>query len=102
MSPSGAVSRSTITGAWSLGPVPLRACRSTQAARPHHTGPPRLGECARTIKIPTTDKQPAEIDVCADDIGVALDLLKQFQRPFPVSLGLLVMTIHGMADAASQ
>jgi hypothetical protein len=33
MSPSGASSRSTITGAWSLGPVPLRACRSTQAAR---------------------------------------------------------------------
>jgi len=33
MSPSGATSRSTITGAWSLGPLPLRACRSTQAAR---------------------------------------------------------------------
>ena len=33
MSPSGASSRSTITGAWSLGPVPLRACRSTHAAR---------------------------------------------------------------------
>jgi len=29
MSPSGASSRSTITGAWSLGPVPLRAWRST-------------------------------------------------------------------------
>src|SRR5712691_2984832 len=33
ISPSGASSRSTITGAWSLGKVPLRACRSTQAAR---------------------------------------------------------------------
>ena len=33
MSPSGASSRSTITGAWSLGPLPLRAWRSTQAAR---------------------------------------------------------------------
>ena len=33
MSPSGASSRSTITGAWSLGPVPLRAWRSTHAAR---------------------------------------------------------------------
>ena len=32
MSPSGASSRSTITGAWSLGPLPLRACRSIQAA----------------------------------------------------------------------
>ena len=32
MSPSGASSRSTITGAWSLGPLPLRACRSTHAA----------------------------------------------------------------------
>ena len=32
MSPSGASSRSTITGAWSLGPLPLRAWRSTQAA----------------------------------------------------------------------
>src|SRR5205823_2926086 len=33
MSPSGASSRSTITGAWSLGRVPLRAWRSTQVAR---------------------------------------------------------------------
>jgi hypothetical protein len=33
MSPSGATSKSTIIGAWSLGPLPLRACRSTQAAR---------------------------------------------------------------------
>ena len=43
MSPSGASSRSTITGAWSLGPLPLRAWRSTHAAltRPA-TGP--LGE----------------------------------------------------------
>ena len=32
MSPSGASSRSTITGAWSLGPLPLRAWRSTHAA----------------------------------------------------------------------
>ena len=32
MSPSGASSRSTITGAWSLGAVPLRAWRSTHAA----------------------------------------------------------------------
>ena len=32
MSPSGASSRSTITGAWSLGPLPLRAWRSIQAA----------------------------------------------------------------------
>ena len=32
MSPSGASSRSTITGAWSLGPLPFRAWRSTQAA----------------------------------------------------------------------
>ena len=32
ISPSGASSRSTITGAWSLGPVPLRAWRSTHAA----------------------------------------------------------------------
>ena len=32
MSPSGASSRSTMTGAWSLGPLPLRACRSTHAA----------------------------------------------------------------------
>ena len=33
MSPSGASSRSTMTGAWSLGPLPLRAWRSTHAAR---------------------------------------------------------------------
>src|SRR6185437_3779419 len=32
ISPSGAVSRSTITGAGSLGPLPLRALRSIQAA----------------------------------------------------------------------
>src|SRR5919202_899675 len=32
-SPSGASSRSTTTGAWSLGPRPLRAWRSTQAER---------------------------------------------------------------------
>src|SRR6185312_1136789 len=32
ISPSGAVSRSMITGAWSLGPVPLRALRSIHAA----------------------------------------------------------------------
>ena len=32
MSPSGASSRSTITGAWSLGREPLRALRSTHAA----------------------------------------------------------------------
>jgi probable Rubsico expression protein CbbX len=32
-SPSGASSRSTMTGAWSLGAVPLRAWRSTQAAQ---------------------------------------------------------------------
>src|SRR5439155_2325958 len=33
MSPSGASSRSTITGAWSLGPRPLRAWRPTHAPR---------------------------------------------------------------------
>src|SRR5262249_28839672 len=34
MSPSGASSRSTITGAWSLGPVPLRARASPPAPPP--------------------------------------------------------------------
>src|SRR5262249_41982573 len=50
MSPSGAWSRSTITGAWSLGPVPLRACRSTQAARTR----PATGALAstRSIRMP--------------------------------------------------
>ena len=43
MSPSGASSRSTITGAWSLGPLPLRAWRSTQAAR-HPLGHAAAGE----------------------------------------------------------
>src|SRR5215467_2214342 len=50
MSPSGALSRSTITGAWSLGPVPLRAWRSTHAARTR----PATGPLAstRSIRIP--------------------------------------------------
>jgi len=50
MSPSGASSRSTITGAWSLGPLPLRACRSTHAAR---TRPATEAEAStRSIRIP--------------------------------------------------
>ena len=50
MSPSGASSRSTITGAWSLGPLPLRACRSTHAARTRSaTVPPAR---IRSIRIP--------------------------------------------------
>ena len=50
MSPSGASSRSTITGAWSLGPFPLRACRSTQAALTRSaTGAPAS---TRSIRIP--------------------------------------------------
>src|SRR5207253_9936706 len=50
MSPSGATSRSTITGAWSLGPLPLRACRSTHAARTR----PDTGALAstRSIRMP--------------------------------------------------
>jgi DNA ligase D-like protein (predicted polymerase) len=50
MSPSGASSRSTITGAWSLGPLPLRAWRSTHAARTRSaTGPPAS---TRSMRIP--------------------------------------------------
>src|SRR5512133_4031462 len=50
MSPSGAWSRSMITGAWSLGPLPLRAWRSTQAALTRAaTGPPAR---IRSILIP--------------------------------------------------
>ena len=50
MSPSGASSRSTITGAWSLGPLPLRACRSTHAAR---TRPATVSPAnTRSIRIP--------------------------------------------------
>ena len=50
MSPSGASSRSTITGAWSLGPLPLRAWRSTHAActRPATESP----ASTRSIRIP--------------------------------------------------
>ena len=50
MSPSGASSRSTITGAWSLGPLPLRASRSTHAARTR----PASGSLAstRSIRMP--------------------------------------------------
>jgi len=50
ISPSGAVSRSTTTGAWSLGPVPLRASRSIQAARTR----PATGSAAstRSIRMP--------------------------------------------------
>ena len=43
MSPSGATSRSTITGAWSLGPVPLRASRSIQAAATRSASRPMGG-----------------------------------------------------------
>ena len=50
MSPSGASSRSTITGAWSLGPLPLRACRSTHAAR---TRPATVSPAStRSIRMP--------------------------------------------------
>src|SRR5689334_7386944 len=50
MSPSGASSRSTITGAWSLGAVPLRAWRSTHAAR---TRPATASVAStRSIRIP--------------------------------------------------
>src|SRR6266508_3052285 len=50
ISPSGASSRSMMTGAWALRPVPLRACRSTQAARTL----PATGPVAstRSIRIP--------------------------------------------------
>src|SRR5213080_3195710 len=50
MSPSGASSRSTMTGAWSLGAEPLRALRSTQAALTRLA----TGSLARTrsIRIP--------------------------------------------------
>src|SRR5512132_3622891 len=50
MAPSGAGSRSMITGAWSLGPLPLRAWRSTQAAR---TRSATAGEAStRSIRMP--------------------------------------------------
>ena len=50
MSPSGASSRSTITGAWSLGPLPLRAWRSTHAALTRSaTGSPAS---TRSIRMP--------------------------------------------------
>lgn len=49
-SPSGASSRSTITGAWSLGSLPLRACRSIQAASTRPVTPALAS--TRSIRMP--------------------------------------------------
>ena len=81
MSPSGASSRSTITGAWSLGPLPLRAWRSTQAASTRFGRDHRFDEVRSVADFQARVPLRTYEDLWNDELSVPLEAYPALAAP---------------------